>query len=353
MLLKPWPLAYARTRRSEKDRATYTTCMASSEPSSRRPEHNGGPNGECLLCGRHAELQQSHLVPKFVFRWLSSTTPLAIRATDRIDLRVQDIDKARLLCGECEQLLSGWEKSFAERVFYPLHDEAKRVLYYPYEDWALKFCVSVSWRLLARRLREGGLSRMSDQNRERAQAAAAKWRDFLLDKAPNPAPFAQHLLPLSMLTSVENVEVSPFWNRYVLRSIDKDIFELDHLELGDPAFTYTKMGRLILIGIIHFPSSKKWRGTKVHVRSGSVGSEVYEIDQIIMDIVDHRATKAGKTLAQMSPRQKRVVKQAMELNAEAYANSEHALAAANDFRLRGDAARTITRPDSQEPDDET
>lgn len=255
--------------------------------------------GKCRLCHEVAELQLSHTIPKFAFKWLKNTSALHIRQANNVDSRVQDSDKEYLLCKKCEQTIGGWEKDFADNIFWPLHS-AQRQVYYPYQEWMLKFAVSVSWRVLLLSYERNQLSNLSERNLDLAVQALEVWRRFLFGSEPHPGRYGQHVLPMNQLGSVENTNASPYRNRYLLRTVGDDVCEFDIKKLDIPAFAYSKLGRFIVIGIIHFPSAKRWEGTKLHVRRGVVGSDMYRIDAIMMQYINRRATRAGSSLANMS-----------------------------------------------------
>jgi len=57
------------------------------------------PRGQCRLCQADADLQLSHILPAFVFRWLrESAGGNPIRNTSTPNLRVQDGLKRYWLC---------------------------------------------------------------------------------------------------------------------------------------------------------------------------------------------------------------------------------------------------------------
>jgi hypothetical protein len=101
----------------------------------------------CQLCRKTRPLRMSHIVPSFVFDWVKRTAPGAIRLARSPNRRVQDGAKLQLLCDDCEQRFGIWEKEFAENIFAPLHSNPQDSLL-EYQDWGLKFAVSVSWRVL-------------------------------------------------------------------------------------------------------------------------------------------------------------------------------------------------------------
>lgn len=77
--------------------------------------------GECALCRQKSDLQESHIIPKFVTNWMKRTTPVPrFRSSDSPRRPVQDGAKFHLLCSRCEQRFSQLENEFASKVFYKL-----------------------------------------------------------------------------------------------------------------------------------------------------------------------------------------------------------------------------------------
>jgi hypothetical protein len=102
--------------------------------------------GMCGFCSAQAPLRDSHVLPAFVYRWLRNRSGSGhIRHTDNPNRRVQDGLKLPWFCGDCESLFSRYETAFATKVIHPWHAGTYKITY---EDWLLKFCVSISWRVL-------------------------------------------------------------------------------------------------------------------------------------------------------------------------------------------------------------
>jgi len=78
------------------------------------------PISLCRLCRATKELQESHILPGFVFRWKKETSATGyLRFGQQPNLRVQDGVKLHLLCRECERRFNNWETEFANRIFTP------------------------------------------------------------------------------------------------------------------------------------------------------------------------------------------------------------------------------------------
>jgi hypothetical protein len=80
----------------------------------------------CKLCNNPSKLVQSHIIPKFVFKWLEETSATGhVRFAQNVNRRVQDSFKENLLCRNCEDLFNSWETDFANKLFYPLVNRKK------------------------------------------------------------------------------------------------------------------------------------------------------------------------------------------------------------------------------------
>ena len=89
--------------------------------------------GKCALCKKDCDLKNSHYIPSFIGKWLKNTSITGyIRTSDNIALRKQDLVKEYLLCANCENLFSKWEKLFAENVFYPYIENRSVIINYDY-----------------------------------------------------------------------------------------------------------------------------------------------------------------------------------------------------------------------------
>jgi hypothetical protein len=293
-------------------------------------------NGKCALCTKDADLKLSHIIPKFVFSWFKESAPSPIRSTRLPNKRIQDGLKQYLLCSHCEELFSGWEKSFCEHLFLPLHSNAILAAPIKYGPWALKFAVSASWRVLVYYHKLDDLLHFSEKQRESAQIALDVWRRFLLGELPNPGQFEQHLLPIDVLRSYSGPKISPYLNRYLLRSVHADLICSNTL-----AMTYLKMGHLILFGFIQ-EDSKRWKGTKLHVNNGSIMPRDYRLPRSILAYWNEKANEGTKALASVSLRQKQKIKEAILENIDELANSELFRAIQYDFYHSGKNAFKYT-----------
>jgi hypothetical protein len=175
--------------------------------------------GRCALCKEAALLQDSHIIPKFVVRWLRQDSPGYLRSGTKPNRRIQDFHKLPLLCEPCEQKFSQWEKRFAESVFVPVHQNALARTALSLGPWGIRFLVSVSWRVGIFFKRETKLDHCNEAQRSEFNRALERWRLFLLGKTKSVGAHTQHCLPLSVVVNHSVPSLSPFFNRVRRRSV--------------------------------------------------------------------------------------------------------------------------------------
>lgn len=198
----------------------------------------------CALCGDAAPLHRSHVLPAFVFRWLRESSATGyIRFAESPDKRVQDGIKLPLLCTKCEGRLGRFETAFATNLFHPYNSESGKHI--RYGDWLLKFCVSISWRVLTYAADQTGLEHLAPEQKEIAKIASDLWSKLILVNESHPGQFEQHLLPLDPIDSHSLEDLPNNINRYFLRAVEMD------LPAGEKsAYTYAKFGKFALFGFI-------------------------------------------------------------------------------------------------------
>ena len=296
---------------------------------------------ECKLCGCIAELQESHIVPKFVIRWLrNSSAGSPLRAGGKPNVRIQDGPKLHLLCLKCEEQLSQWETLFARHIFQPYHENQNAApTLTRYSKWMLKFAVSVSWRVLEFFYSE--LVQQSDSETKLAiDDAREAWKQFLLDKQPNPGQFEQHMLPLDLITSYSGHSISAYLNRYILTTLD-----MDFASTSQTAFIYSKLGKYCLFGFVKYPEQdrKIWKGTKIHLNNGFLfDTKKLVTPDNVMSYLMLRANSAQSAINSISPRQYGKISQWTEENIDQYIETDAFRALIQDVNFFG---RNALRPE--------
>ncbi|HMV48383.1 MAG TPA: hypothetical protein PLD20_10985 [Blastocatellia bacterium] len=225
---------------------------------------------ECALCGQPKPLKKSHIIPKFFGRELkkkSNSQTLVDGINPQKNPKPQDIAKEFLLCAECEQLFSKWEGEFRNNVIPPNQSLLAPI---DYQDWMLKFAVSISWRVLAY-LRYapsyddgdvtcGELVKffpvLVPEAHEEAENALETWRLFLLGNKNDIAPYNQHFIML-------NGNNFPHEN---CNAIGFKIFQVNGM-----IATQALLGQFIILGFIRQDSGWEWKGTVIDPIAGQLG----------------------------------------------------------------------------------
>jgi len=191
--------------------------------------------GICKLCDEEGELQHSHVIPAFAYRWLRETSGTGhIRLGAEPNRRIQDGKKLYWLCANCELRLGKSETAFAKNLFHPFSSgKEARFIYGP---WLMQFCVSVSWRVLRYYREETDLEGYSDQSLERLSEADRIWKEVLLGQRAHPGHCRQHLIPLDAIESATG-KLAPNINRYLMR-----VIEMDVVRGSDTEFVFSKIG---------------------------------------------------------------------------------------------------------------
>ncbi len=143
-----------------------------------------------------------------------------MRQTDSPNRRVQDGLKLRWLCGDCESRFNGYETAFATKLFHPWHAGNHRI---EYSDWLLKFCVSVSWRVLRYARGRNKDAPYTHEQRALMTEAEARWRAFLNGEVPHPGAFEQHLLIFDIMKSTTIPDLPDNMNRFMTGAVTLDI----------------------------------------------------------------------------------------------------------------------------------
>jgi hypothetical protein len=261
--------------------------------------------GECRLCGLEADLQNSHIVPSFVYRWIRSTSVTGfMRGNAKPNVRMQDGVTCASLCRGCEQRFSGWEREFATRVFHPIVEG--RVAQSSYGDWMLKFCVSVSWRALIHLTGDMKKEEWADPVvRDQCAAAEQCWRDFLLGNSRHPGPFRQHLLAVGLIDQPLPGLPDRF-NSFMQRST---LIDLCHFP--GTVYTLTKMSGLIVLGFISLGREKDWRSqSRVGAQAGVVTVNGFWAPPYFWEYLFEQARSTNARDDEISDRQKQIIDRA-------------------------------------------
>lgn len=149
--------------------------------------------GKCALCKTDGVLEESHIIPKFVFRYLKKTAFGNMRSSENPNLIMQDSEKHYMLCGNCEDKFSLAEMEFSKSIFYPFQNHNKNN--FQYDKWLYYFITSVNWRCLYYRLADFIRDESLELDELEFYLKNEKiMRDFLLDNINSLNNIENHIL---------------------------------------------------------------------------------------------------------------------------------------------------------------
>jgi hypothetical protein len=288
-------------------------------------------SGKCPLCEKYATIVESHVLPAFIFRWLKETSATGfLRYGENPNKRIQDGIKYRWLCIDCERLLNSFETPFATKIFHPYNTESK--LIQRYDAWLLKFCVSVSWRVLRHFQEISGLEGWTPEHRAEAARAVARWRLFLFDEISHPGQYEQHLLPLGPIEKSSISDLPKNINRYFMRGVEIDVCRGEHT-----ALTFAKMGRFALFGVVS-PGHDKWKGTRISPKGGVIQPSTYTLPAGLKDYLFDRAHRMAALSASIPEHQQDKIEAAAMKNIDRFSTSDQFDAMRRDEAMFGTEA---------------
>lgn len=282
----------------------------------------------CALCQNSKPLLESHIIPSFVFKWLKGRSATGhIRNTERPNIRVQDGLKKPLLCGECESNFNRVETLFANKLFHPWLNGEQTI---HYDDWMLKFCVSISWRVLkhCKGLNQNHV--YTQQQDDLSAKAEETWRKFLLGELPHPASFEQHFLPVDIINETTIPDLPTNINRFLTGAITMDI-----VGSNKTLMTFAKLGRFIIFGFIQ-TEKEKWQGTKVHVKHGVIQPTKYVLPCGVWYLLKEKAALAQAGYESISDNQFEKIDSAAIANIDKFIGSDHLRAIMADADMFGE-----------------
>lgn len=272
----------------------------------------------CALCRNSAELRMSHIVSKFVWKYLRTSAGAGgFRIGTQPNKPVQDGIKTELLCEECEIRLSKWENKVSSKIFLPLMN--KGICRFKHDENFSYFCVSIAWRVLVFFEKLGQLSHMSGECQSHAKTASEQWRAHLLSGSSIEANFEHHVLPMpgGAAAPSDLATAPPNLNRYLSRSIDMDVVGVSPTS----GLVYVKLCRLLVIGFINILPPHAYKGTKLAYGHGKFKHRKYEIPAQLGSYIENKAEKMLALQRTISPAQRKKMEEKSRKHGEAIANS--------------------------------
>lgn len=228
----------------------------------------------CALCGKDTKLRDSHIVPKFIIKYLKNTSAGKIRNLAVPNRTVEDGEKHKLLCADCEERFSTCEKYFADTVFYPYKNEHADT--FLYDEKLFYFLTSLAWRSLYLDAQDESYP---EEARQEMMRNVDGIRQYLLGKASIPANVENHLFffdTVSGSSLAEEEHNHP--NATVHRSITSyTVVSGD----GQSILIFSNMLGIIAVMFIKKANYENWVGTTILNDSGTVVARNQQVKSIV------------------------------------------------------------------------
>lgn len=235
-------------------------------------------HAQCRLCHEFRELRESHVVPKFVFKWLKRTGAPGFRSPLAPNKRQQDGAKLKLLCDECEGRFSRLETKFANEFFWPhLNDEVER---FEYDSSLYRFAISLFWRRLA--VDPGVRPHLVKKACEELEPHL---REFLLEENSNQLGESVHMVTMGETPGVTPVK---FWNSYLTRMPDMCVAQDCH---DNAAFAFAKLGPFQFYLDLSGKLRQSLLRAEVH-EDGGTHRPGWEMGELVTDFLVGRARES-------------------------------------------------------------
>ena len=218
----------------------------------------------CKLCGVLAELQISHIIPKFVYKQMHGY----MRNSNEPNQRIQDGYKCEMLCKACENRFSVYEKSFQRTLFDPLRTEQ---MVFCYDENMLKFCVSLLWRVVAYCDIDRELCDAPNDIKAYVKDAFIIWRKFLLGQLRHPGKYKQYVIILDKISNIKTIQAPEYFNTYILSACDMDI-----CYAGKNVYIYAKIYNIYIISVLNLDLKNHFKVENIHVANGAI-NRLYDI----------------------------------------------------------------------------
>lgn len=249
----------------------------------------------CTLCGSDRPLKDSHIIPSFVFDRIKRNSPAGfLRAgIKNPNMRRQDGDKPKLLCGDCEQRFSKAERKFAEEIFEPYHETGQTS--FVYEEWLSYFICSVNWRTLhLDNIDFHSEKKWGSEVLDILDTAERTLADFLLGKRDDIASMENHILPMFEITDTNTDIKEP---NFLFR-----ISAFDYTFFVPPQNAYyvcANLAGVLIFTVISRGDKDVWDNTIVNLNGGSINQPPVHITSPLMpDMMKLLSTSISTDMSQ-------------------------------------------------------
>jgi hypothetical protein len=265
-------------------------------------------HGICALCGSSGELKLSHIIPKFVFRYLKKDSFTGrMRMTSNPNVPIQDGDKVYLLCGPCEELFSGKETYFSNAIYRPFKENGFSRLVYESNNLHY-FITSVNWRTLYLDLigfieEEDEENKITNKQLESLKKAEETMRAYLLGDRIDLDGIENHIFFFDTVKSIKGADLLS--NPHILVQGSAFGYTVIAKEF-DSIYVFANLTGAIIVTIIKKAKKEKWKNTFVKRKSGKIMAPQFTNSPVFSELF-YLQEQRDKYFKQMSENQRELI----------------------------------------------
>jgi len=237
---------------------------------SARSINSGGLTMEvCALCGKQAQLELSHIIPKFVFDYIKKTSATGRfrMPLDNPNIPKQDGEKKKLLCGDCEDKFSEQERLFATNLFHQFQRDDTQE--FEYDKWLSYFITSVNWRNLHEDIEWFQRDRtISDEKLKILITSEQVMKEYLLGTRDNLGEIENHIFFFDRIKETDNKEIIQNGPHVFFRRSVFGYTYITHDPFG--IYVYSNLAGILICTIIKATDADNWVNTKVDINHGEI-----------------------------------------------------------------------------------
>ena len=250
---------------------------------------------QCRLCGKKTKLEQSHIIPKFIYRYIKQTSLTGgIRSGETPNMRQEDGLIIPFLCNSCEDLFCKYETYFSSKIFFPMLNN--KITEVSVCEDLVGFAVSLLWRCLKHRLEaKFKIEELTEKELESLRVFTNCCENyFKTNDISNLSKYSIHIIPLT--ENMENSGKIPMLSSINQRGTDTSFRAFCKEQEGfDYLIFYVKIPFFLFVVEV-IPNSKYvWSCSDILHENIVLNQETVEINELVTEII--RTTYENKIIA--------------------------------------------------------
>lgn len=274
---------------------------------------------KCALCKNEDKLKRSHIIPKFVYRYLKEDSFTGkIRKISQPNISLQDGEKEEMLCGSCEDRFNRCETRFANQIYFPFKNDGFGGTEYD-GAWLNYFITSVNWRNLFLDLQ--GFEEEEDKQLTNNQLYLLKkseeiMRSYLLNQRRDIGSIENHVFFFDTIKSAD-VEIA---SKGPYSFFQGSAFGYTVVTKSDGIYIYANLTGIIIVTIIKKHKKEKWKNTYVKNEAGRIRIPQFSNSDLFSEM-NYLLSKRGNYIKDMSDKQRKQLEEKLEKDPEKFEKS--------------------------------